>query len=74
MKVLLLTFCALLAAFPADSRAKARCHSECFQCSVRCKQRASNVESCRQTCLELKRACCGSCGHGPGPQTTCDCT
>jgi hypothetical protein len=74
VKPLLFALCALLTAFPADSRAKARCHSQCFQCRVRCKQRASDVEACTQTCLELKRQCCQAAGHGLGPRTTCDCT
>lgn len=74
MKPLLLALCALLTAFPADSRAKALCHRRCAQCVVRCKQRAPDVATCRQTCLELKRQCCETAGHGPGPRTTCCCT
>lgn len=73
MKTVLL-LCALLATLPADSRDKARCHSQCFRCSVRCKQRAKDVEACRNMCLEMKRNCCISCGHGSGPRTTCSCT
>jgi hypothetical protein len=74
VKWALLALCALLTAFPADSRAKARCHRQCYLCSVRCKQRAPDPTACRQMCLELKRQCCANCGHGPGPRTTCSCT
>ena len=74
MKPLLLALCGLLSAFPADSRAKAHCHSRCAQCVVRCKQRAPDVTTCRQTCLEFKRECCANCGAGPGPRTTCSCS
>jgi len=73
MKLILLALLCSLA-LPADSRGKAKCHSQCFQCTVRCKQRAPDVETCRQMCLELKRACCANCGAGPGPRTTCSCT
>lgn len=75
MKPLLLALLfSLPLTFQADSRDKARCHSQCYQCRVRCKQRAKDVEACRNTCLELKRVCCTNCGHGPGPRTTCSCT
>lgn len=71
MKLALLALLASLA-FQADTKAK--CHTNCYQCRVRCKQRAPDVKSCITTCLELKRACCANCGAGPGPRTTCSCT
>jgi hypothetical protein len=73
MKLLLLALL-LSVALPTDSRDKARCHSQCFRCTVRCKQRAPDPKACRNMCLELKRNCCINCGHGPGPRTTCSCT
>lgn len=56
---------------PSD---RAKCHSQCVDCRVRCKQRSKEPKSCIETCLELKRHCCESCGAGPGPRTTCSCT
>lgn len=85
MKALLL----VLAVALASSSDKAACHSECYQCRIRCNHirysrianeqgpafsGIENIDACVQTCLELKRACCRSCGAGPGPRTTCSCT
>ena len=65
----------VIAAAPlTDSRDKARCHSACVDCRVRSKQRSKDPGVCIETCLELKRQCCASCGAGPGPRTTCSCT
>lgn len=50
------------------------CHRACVDCRVRCKQKSSDEAACLETCLIVKKACCSSCGSGPGPRTTCSCT
>ena len=64
-----------LMVYPAgpSTRDKTRCHSFCTNCRVRCK-RSKDPKICKEGCLEMKRSCCQSCGAGPGPRNTCDCS
>jgi hypothetical protein len=52
---------------------ESQCFRNCTDCNFRCK-RASAPETCRQACFEIKKACCQSCGSGPGPHKVCMCT
>lgn len=61
---------AALVALGGTPSQEAACHRACAQCRVECRHDAA----CKQTCLQLKRACCRQCGSGPGPRTTCSCT
>jgi hypothetical protein len=56
-----------------DGQRRAECHHECFSCETRCRH-APEFKSCKNTCLELKKACCQAASSGPGPNTTCDCS
>lgn len=73
--VLSVLFTLAIGAQAKDNRSarKAECHQECFSCETRCRHSA-DYKSCVQTCLEIKRSCCQSCGAGPGPTSTCSCS
>jgi len=68
--LLLLTLTSPVSAAKTD---RTTCFRSCVSCKVRCR-RAKDKFECERTCYELKRSCCGSCGQGPGPRTSCSCT